>query len=135
MHTIKLPAQPYQLKNGSYVSNPLNGADADINSLLSFLKRTNILKVPTNFTSNGRPMGVSTELNLQDLSPTVVVTSPTERPIVTTPTSVTSTKRSSLRVTSETSREVTPMTTVTTPPKPTTIFCLSVYLFSSSIHQ
>ena len=38
MHTIKLPAQPYQLKNGSYVSHPLNGADADINSLLSFLK-------------------------------------------------------------------------------------------------
>ena len=70
VHTIKLPAQPYQLKNGSYVSNPLTGGDANINSLLSFLKRTNILKVPTNFTSNGRPMGVSTDLNLQELNPT-----------------------------------------------------------------
>ena len=83
VHTIKLPAQPYQLKNGSYVSSPLTGADPNINSLLSFLKRTNILKVPTNFTSNGRPMGVSTDLNIQELNPILspaVVIASTEKP-------------------------------------------------------
>ena len=135
VHTIKLPAQPYQLKNGSYVSNPLTGGDTDIDSLLSFLKRTNILKVPTNFTSNGRPMGVSTELNLQGLNPTEALSpavASTEKPKlleVSTLSTVDSTIKISTtpRVTAQTSPEVTTTTSkVTTvvkessPPKLTT---------------
>ena len=122
VHTIKLPAQPYQLKNGSYVSNPLTGGDTDIDSLLSFLKRTNILKVPTNFTSNGRPMGVSTELNLQGLNPTEALSpavASTEKPKlmeVSTLSTVDSTIKISTtpRVTAQTSPEVTTTTSKVT---------------------
>ena len=118
VHTIKLPAQPYQLKNGSYVSNPLTGGDANINSLLSFLKRTNILKVSTNFTSNGRPMGVSTGLNIQELSPigglspASVISTSTENPkseVSRLPTT-SSTMSSTPRVTTRTSTKMTTTT-------------------------